>query len=321
MSRLGRIRNLLHPPPAAAVEAEADEVEQAPEYLDRPSFWDARTGGSRPLPYCKPCELEDFQHPELRRAFDQVYAAAGEAQLCSPGREDRKPWEVCMTARAFADHQVLRPQAEVLGVGAGRERTIFYLTNHVRRVFATDLYLEPGDWATTTATPSFLVAPAAPPGVAWEPRRLVVQHMDALELRYPDASFDAVFSSSSIEHFGSTDDIRRSVDETVRVLRPGGIVSLSTELLVSRGSSPMPGTRLFTPEEIGELLIGGPDREPVGGGIWYGLSEATRAAATPHREALADIAAKRSSWSRYPHVVLTHERSAWVSFHVALRRR
>jgi hypothetical protein len=46
----------------------------------------------------------------------------------------------------------------VLGVGAGTETTIFYLTNHVGRVFATDLYLSSGSWGES-APWSMLVAP------------------------------------------------------------------------------------------------------------------------------------------------------------------
>src|SRR3546814_19579580 len=80
------------------------------------------------------------------------------------------------------------------------------------------------------------------PGSAWEgewnPRRLVVQHMDALDLRYEDDSFDAIFSSSSIEHFGTHADVARSIRQAHRVLKPGGVLSLSTELRIA---GPVPG--------------------------------------------------------------------------------
>ncbi len=47
-----------------------------------------------------------------------------------------------MSLRAFRDLGVLGPESDVLGVGAGAEATIFWLTNHCRRVFATDLYFD-----------------------------------------------------------------------------------------------------------------------------------------------------------------------------------
>ena len=61
--------------------------------------------------------------------------------------------------------------------GAGNEPTLFWLTNHVRRVFATDLYLADGlggvgEHAHAASIPGHWPSP-------WEPRRLVVQHMDA----------------------------------------------------------------------------------------------------------------------------------------------
>jgi SAM-dependent methyltransferase len=62
--------------------------------------------------------------------------------------------------------------------------------------------------------------------------RLEVLWMDGRRLDFPDASFDVVFSLSSIEHFGSPADIARSAAEIGRVLRPGGHAFVVTECLV-----------------------------------------------------------------------------------------
>jgi SAM-dependent methyltransferase len=56
--------------------------------------------------------------------------------------------------------------------------------------------------------------------------------MDARALDFPDDSFDAVVSFSSIEHFGDADDIARAASEIGRVLRPGGYAFLVTEVFV-----------------------------------------------------------------------------------------
>ena len=63
---------------------------------------------------------------------------------------------------------------------------------------------------------------------------LEARQMDAKELEFEDGSFDAVFSLSSIEHFGSWADIRRSAEEIGRVLRPGGAAFVVTECFLGR---------------------------------------------------------------------------------------
>jgi SAM-dependent methyltransferase len=62
--------------------------------------------------------------------------------------------------------------------------------------------------------------------------RLEARWMDARELDFPDESFDAVYTLSSIEHFGSPRDIKRAAAEIGRVLRPGGHAFVVTEMLV-----------------------------------------------------------------------------------------
>src|ERR1044072_2794087 len=169
------------------------------------------------IPHSKICEIEDFRDPDLVATIREIGGAELAVQPDFPsGREHRKTWEIAMTARAFRDHGVLGETSEILGVGAGHERTLYWLTNHARRVFATDLYLSEDSWSDVDSSHRMLSEPelfAPPPPPGWNPRRLVAQHMDALDLRYEDESFDAVFSSSSIEHFGTFSDVRRSIEE------------------------------------------------------------------------------------------------------------
>lgn len=62
------------------------------------------------------------------------------------------------------------------------------------------------------------------------PRRLNVQQMDATQLRFPDGSFDCVYSFSTFEHLPEPGKV---IDEVVRVLRPGGVAYLSLHLFTS----------------------------------------------------------------------------------------
>lgn len=122
----------------------------------------------------------------------------------------------------------------------------------------------------------------------WNPRRLVVQHMDARELRYEDATFDPIFSSSSLEHFGDLGDVALSLDEAVRVLRPGGTLSLSTELRLAGDGLGLPGVILFGGEDLIDLVVGDRPWELVGAPA-PAPSPATLSTAHPFADAAADV--------------------------------
>src|SRR5262245_47986595 len=95
------------------------------------------------IPLNKVLDLDDFADPEfaatLRGIFPHEMARFG--PNWPVGREYRKDWEVGMAVSALRQGGALHPDAHVLGVGAGNEPTVFYLTNHARTVHATDLYL------------------------------------------------------------------------------------------------------------------------------------------------------------------------------------
>jgi SAM-dependent methyltransferase len=278
----------------------------------------------------KACELEDFQDGPIRDAIREVFAhdVVAHGDRWPTGAEYRKHWEVAMAVLAFRTHGVLRPDAEVLGVGAGNEPTLYWLTNHVRRVFASDLYL--GDEWAESAAPVMMVDPGRFWPGPWDPQRLVVQHMDGRELLHPDASIAGIFSSSSIEHFGDHADVARTIDEAYRVLEPGGVLSLSTELRVGGDAvgEGLPGILLFTPAQIEELVIRRCPWEPI---QWAPMpSAATMAGMLQFADAIKDVQAHvaqhgaiyfdRLVWSQLPHLVLEHEGYQWTSVHLALRK-
>jgi SAM-dependent methyltransferase len=265
--------------------------------------------------------IEHFDNPELAPYLEEVWSPVEpRGRGWRIERADRKPWEVAMAVRALREHGAAHPAAEILGVGAGVEATVFVLTNHVRRVFATDLYLEPGEWEEFAST-AMLADPGRFWTGPWRPRRLVAQHMDALDLRYEDASFDGIFSSSSVEHFGDHGDVVTAMREMHRVLRPGGVCSVSTEFRLDGPGPGLPGIHMFDRREIEELLIGAADWELVGGPLEVTPSRRTMDAVSSLEQAAEDRKAGRP-YSAYPHLVLDHQAGprTFTSIHLALRK-
>lgn len=262
---------------------------------------DTRQSTLTTLSYSKVCNVEDFE-----KLADDFAAFS-----LSPSAH-RKSWEMVQALRALRDFGALHPGAEVLGVGAGTEPTGFILTNEVRRVHMTDIYADAGMWAAT-APHQMLLDPVqcAPAGLFWQPERMIVQHMDARHLRYPDATFDGVFSSSSIEHFGGLHDVQLALAEVARVLKPRGVAAISTELAVAQsGSGGWPGVLIF---DVATLLKALPPDLVLVGDIDDSISEATIGS----RMDLADAIANPE---RLPHIVLTHAGFTFTSVSLVLRK-
>lgn len=191
------------------------------------------------------CNLHHWDDPELAEQMAAIFPAGEDVH-------SRKHWEIAQTVRAFI-HLCHLPTTRFLGVGAGKEHTSFYLTRW-GEVHATDLYVE-GGWSST-APLAMLAAPDSCAPFPYDRQRLIVQHMDGRDLRYPDNHFDGVFSCSSIEHFGTLDDIAQAAREIGRVLKPGGIAALATEFLiggVSKGG--WPGVIVFDKRTIQEAVV------------------------------------------------------------------
>ena len=222
-----------------------------------------------------------------------------------------------MTLRALEHGGIFRDDAEVLGVGAGREATLFWLTRKVGKVVATDLYETEDAWSKSDSGSAMLTDPGPLWDGPWNPERLEVRHMSGLDLQFADESFDAIFSSSSIEHFGGWDDVRRSVEEMYRVLRPGGIATLATEFRLEGETMGMPGALVFDEAELRALLLDGLWWDPVTP-LDTAISDEAIASAVPFPRRSRTRRGAPAGWSRYPHVVLRDGELFWTSVHVAL---
>jgi SAM-dependent methyltransferase len=178
--------------------------------------------------YVKFCDRRDFDDPEVRARIREIVPnLEPEADL------HRKYWEYATLTLFLEDVGVLHDDAEVMDVGAGHEEVLYWLANRVGRVVATDIYGE-GAFAGREAEASMLTDPSAFAPYPYREDRLEARSMDARLLEFPDASFDVVFSLSSIEHFGSSVDIAQAACEIGRVLRPGGYAFVVTECFLGR---------------------------------------------------------------------------------------
>jgi len=273
------------------------------------------------------CNLGDFVDEALRDVIREVFAH--ELSLFPPGYPDgvadSKQWEIAMAVRALRDFGALRPEARLLGIGAGMEATTFFLSRRVRQVVATDIYAAAGPWADG-APSGFLVEPRLFAGdIPCAPQHIVPLHQDARALDLPDDEFDGVFSSGSIEHFGSLPFVANAAYEIGRVLKPGGIATIATEFKVAGppdGDGWDPSVILFSPEKLQHWIVEASGLEPVDA-LDTTLSDETLSV---RRDLLGFLnAAKQVTHPAqkigvYPNMILYHEGYLFCSVHVALRK-
>jgi SAM-dependent methyltransferase len=195
----------------------------------------------------KRCDLADFDDPALLDAIRELLPDRDARAFA-----ERKTWEYAMLVLFLREVGRLHDGTEALAVGAGDERPVFWLANHAGRVVATDIYGE-GRFADQEGAASMLDDPRTHAPFPYRENHLEVRWMDGRELDYPDATFDVVFSLSSIEHFGTFDDIECSAREMARVLRPGGHAFVTTECFIGRARAR--SLRAAARAEAGRLLV------------------------------------------------------------------
>ena len=179
----------------------------------------------------------------------------------------RKPYEFTQLIYGCRRLGALRPDAEVLSVGAGHEHVLYWLANHVRRVVATDMY--EGSWQDERARegdPAVLHDPDQFAPFPYRREHLVFLKMDGRHLEFPDETFDVAYSLSSIEHFGGFDGAARTMREMARVVKPGGVLAIATEYVLSGPRQ----EETFQPGEVSELIqqSGVPLVEPIDEGVY-----------------------------------------------------
>jgi SAM-dependent methyltransferase len=286
--------------------------------------------------YVKLCDRRDFDDLDVQALIhDIVPGLSAEETL------NRKYWEYALLALFLKDVELLEENMQVLSVGAGHEEVLFWLPRYVGRLVATDVYGE-GAFASSAgdaADATMLTDPSAFAPYPYNKDRLEVRKMDARSLEFDEGSFDAVFTLSSIEHFGGPRDIEQSAKEIGRVLRPGGYAFIVTECFVGRHplNSPLlqtgiriatlgrrcavatPRRRMldvFTPAELKQRII-----RPSG----LRLLQPLRSDLSPETWDnvtywVGEGELRPATGRKWPHILLKAHGSPWTSVALALQK-
>ncbi|MFY0613141.1 MAG: class I SAM-dependent methyltransferase [Hyphomicrobiaceae bacterium] len=255
-------------------------------------------------------ELRQMERPSLNRLPDLADWEPGTRltdlmrELWQPICIHRKGWEYGIALEGLERLGVVNENAQALAIGAGSEPPLFYYANLIKKMVATDLYDNPDH----EGTPVMLTNPDAFAPFSYRRDHLQVMAMPGDKLDFDDESFDFAFCLSSIEHFGSRDTQRRSLAETARVLKPGGIYCCITELILTEGHT---HPEYFSFEEMHEIFFEPNGFKLVGGEPDYRISQS-----------LLDYPTTiPSEFSiRSPHIVLEQDGMKWTSFSMFLEK-
>jgi hypothetical protein len=85
--------------------------------------------------YVKLCDLRDFDDRAVQERIDDIVPG-----LEARERLHRKNWEYALLTLFLEDAGLLGEETRILSVGAGHEAVLFWLSNRVAKVVATDIY-------------------------------------------------------------------------------------------------------------------------------------------------------------------------------------
>ncbi|HKV40474.1 MAG TPA: class I SAM-dependent methyltransferase [Blastocatellia bacterium] len=252
-----------------------------------------------------------YDDPEWRALHEEIATYSVDKHVFLPNIY-RKGWEWTQIAYALTKLHKLQRRRKALGVAVGHEALLFWLADRLEVVVGTDLFGNATWFSDTdpTADPSILLHPEKYCPRPYNTGALHLVPMDGLRLGFKDNTFDIVWSTSSIEHFGGHAATAEAIREQARVLRRGGILAVVTEyLLLDEYSHP----EYLTRREIEEFIIGAADDLELIEPIDYKL---------PPVEYLIDSVIMPSGRHRTRRAAVLNDGNVqWTSIAVFLRKR
>ena len=248
------------------------------------------------------CELANpakWDNPEWLDILESLGLSADKRSM------HRKPYELTQLIFGCRRLGALREDSQILSVGAGHELVLYWLANHVDRVVATDMY--EGVWQDVQGRegdPDVIQSPEDYAPFPYRRDHLIFMKMDGRRLAFRDGTFDVVYSLSSIEHFGGLAGATATLRDMARVLKPGGVLALATEYVLSGP----PHDETFQPHEFARLIDQPGLRlvEPVDDRVY-------------HRYEYAAIDLYKNPYQA-PHMVVRFNETVFTTVMVFLRR-
>ena len=166
--------------------------------------------------------------PSTQADIESDWAAHWAAQLKTPVVYHRKMWELAFVLQAIFEHGLLAPRAKGLGFGCGREPIASFLAANGVAVTVTDPPQEEAKargWVGTNQHLEALDTAHHPHLVDRAAFDRLVDARDADMNAIPAdlTGFDFCWSTCAMEHLGSIEKGLRFVENSLNVLRPGGL--------------------------------------------------------------------------------------------------
>ncbi len=258
-------------------------------------------GPSRfPRRICKLCDELDWFGEDWLSYLDQM------GEPYHQGNYHRKAWEWAQGLYVLDMLGLINEEANALAVGAGTEQVLFYLANRIKMVTATDIYGQ-GRFVGKTAHAGMLAEPERYAKIRYRKSHLTTMYMDGTDLDFSDDQFDFAFSFSSIEHFGGHNQAAEAVREMGRVVKPGGAVIVTTEVILNG----VPFIDHFQPDELLTYLVDGNDMNLIEE-LDFSLSDQTLANPVDFSHPGHDLV--------YPHVICQLGGVYWTSVCLAFQK-
>ncbi len=193
----------------------------------------------------KICDAADWFDPEFQTIVHN--------ELRETARFHRKQWEFAMIFLSLKKLGFLNEDKVGLSLGGGNERVLYSIANHIKQLYATDLYDESTTWdCARTSDPEEFIRLSKP--FDYDENKIKALKMDMRDLDFEDNKFDFCYSSCAVEHIGDFEDFVQHFNEVYRCLKENGVYVFTTELGFSDVTIEDPNNYVFSAKYLNSII-------------------------------------------------------------------